>query len=47
MYRSANPINRTMPAGMPSLRTLFVFGFQALKPSKECGRCLLTKFGLT
>jgi hypothetical protein len=47
MYRSANPINRAMPAGKRRLRTLFVFGFLAFAPSKECGRCLLTKFGLT
>jgi hypothetical protein len=31
---------------MSSLRTLFVFDFLAFVPSKECGRCLLTKFGL-
>jgi uncharacterized membrane protein YkgB len=31
---------------MSRLRTLFVFGFLAFAPSKECGRCLLTKFGL-
>jgi hypothetical protein len=29
------------------LCTLFVFGFLAFTPSKECGRCLITKFGLT
>ena len=28
------------------LPTLFVFGFLAFAPSKECCRCLLTKFGL-
>jgi hypothetical protein len=32
---------------MSRLRTLFVFGCLAFTPSKECGRCLLTKFGLT
>jgi hypothetical protein len=27
-------------------RRLFVFGCLACTPSKECGRCLLTKLGL-
>jgi hypothetical protein len=31
---------------MSRLRTLFVFGFLAFAPSKECCICLLTKFGL-
>ena len=29
------------------LRTLFVFGCLSFAPSKECGRCLLMKLGLT
>jgi uncharacterized protein DUF4236 len=34
-------------SGLSVIQRLFVFGFLAFAPSKECGRCLLTKFGLT
>ena len=36
---------RPPPAGHPSFYKLLVSGSLARAPSKECGRCLLTKFG--
>jgi hypothetical protein len=36
-----------VPAGhLAQAARLFVFGFLAFTPSKECRLCLLTKFGL-
>ena len=44
--RSAAHKVRPPPAGHPSFYKLLVSGSLARAPSKECGRCLLTKFGL-
>jgi hypothetical protein len=44
---TALPRQQCIVSGMRRLRQrLLVFGCLAFAPSKECGRCLLTKFGL-